>query len=284
MRKQYLNVLYYRYRTGRKKYMESETITQAKNYIVSHLLTQFTLDEIAFFCRYSTFHFAREFQKATGFSVMEFVRNERINAACNELVSGRNILDIALKYGFDTHTGFTNAFFRYTGCNPSNYRNHEQKANNYIKGEIEMDKSTVNIRMIEMNDVNDMWENVFSRNTPEEIKQRIQRDLDGFEEKTQFHVVAEVNRKVVGTLGLARINKYSCYANLGDYVIHPDYQGQGLARQMLEKIKEMLKDTKINTLQIQCGIDQGETKNKYIALGFAAVFESNGLNYLMMAL
>jgi AraC-like DNA-binding protein/GNAT superfamily N-acetyltransferase len=264
--------------------MENEIILKAKDYIFFHLTEQFSLENIAKSCGYSKYHFSREFRKDTGLSVMEFVRKERITAARKELLSGKSIFDIALKYGFDTHTGFTNAFFLYTGCTPSEFRRHEQKGLNYIKGEVSMNNATVVIRLIEMTDVNDMWENCFSRNTPEEIKERIQRALDGYEDKTEFKVVAEVDKVVVGTLGCGRGNKYKSCAGLGDFVIHPDYQGKGLARKMLDKVKELIKDTNIDTLEIQCRKDNEDIKNKYIALGFTEVFKSGELIYLMMAL
>ena len=264
--------------------MEAEIVSKAKNYILQHLNTQFTLADIAKSCGYSIFHFSREFQKATGASIMEFTRKERIMDAREKLLSGKNIYEVALEYGFDTHTAFTNAFFKYTGCNPSRYRKHEKKHTNYVKGEMEMNDSSVVIRMIEIIDVNDLWENVFSRNTPEEIRERIQRDLDGYDDRTHFHVVAEVNGAVVGTLGLQRFNKYTRFANLGDFVIHPDYQGKGLARKMLNKVREVIKDTNIETLQIQIGVNEEDIKNKYISLGFTEVFKSGELVYLMMAL
>jgi AraC-like DNA-binding protein/GNAT superfamily N-acetyltransferase len=262
----------------------NEIADKAKNYILQHLNTQFILEDIAKSCGYSIYHFSREFKKATGSSIMEFTRKERIFDAREKLLSGKSIFEVALEYGFDTHTAFTNAFFRYTGCSPSGYRKHEESHNNYVKGEIKMIDSSVVIRMIEITDVNDMWENVFSRNTPEEIKERIQRDLDGYDDRTHFHVVAEVNGIVVGTLGLERFNKYSRYANLWDFVIHPDYQGKGLARKMLNKVQEVIKDTNIETLQIQTGVDREDKKNKYISLGFTEVFKSGTLIYLMMAL
>lgn len=264
--------------------MEAEIVSKAQNYILQHLNTQFTLEDIAKSCGYSIYHFSREFQKATGSSIMEFTRKKRIMDAREKLLLGKSIFEVALEYGFDTHTAFTNAFFRYTGCNPSEYRKHEEKHTNYVKGEIKMKDLSVVIRMIEITDVNDMWENVFSRNTPEEIRERIQRDLDGYDDKTHFHVVAEVNRVVVGTLGLERFNKYSRFANLGDFVIHPDYQGNGLVRKMVTEVKEVIKDTNIETLQIQTGVDREDIKNKYISLGFTEVFKSGVLIYLMMAL
>ncbi|BCN29071.1 GNAT family N-acetyltransferase [Anaeromicropila herbilytica] len=264
--------------------METEIISKAKNYIVQHLNTQVTLTDIAKSCGYSTYHFSREFHKSTGFSVMEYIRKERLMEARKKLLPGKSIYEVALEYGFDTHTAFTNAFFRYTGCNPSEYRKHEEKHTNYVKGEIRMNESSIVVRMIEMTDVNDMWENVFSRNTPEEIRERIQKDLDGYDDRIHFHVVVEYNGVVVGNLGLERFNKYSRYANLCDFVIHPDYQGNGLARKMINKVKEIIKDTNIETLQIQTSIDSEETKNKYISLGFTDVVKSGTLSYLMMAL
>ena len=264
--------------------MEASIIAKAKEFVSAHLNTQFTLEEIAKSCDYSKYHFSREFRKSTGMSVMEFVCKERITEARTQLLSGKSIFDVALEYGFDTHTGFTNAFFRYTGCNPGEFRRHEQKQFNYVKGGFSMNDATAVVRMIKMDDVNDMWENVLSRNTPEEIKERIQRDLDGFEDKTNFHVVLEVDKVVVGMLGCGRANKYSQYANLGDFVIHPNYQGKGFARQLLNKVKELIKDTAINTLQIQCAEESDDVKNKYISLGFTEVFHSHGLVYLMMAL
>lgn len=264
--------------------MESDIIIKAKEFISSHLNTQFTLEEIAKSCGYSKYHFSREFRKFTGMSVMEFVCKERITDARTQLLSGKSIFDVALEYGFYTHTGFTEAFFRYTGCNPGEFRRHEQKQFNYVKGEISMSDATAVVRPIEMSDVNDMWENVFSRNTPEEIKERIQRSLDGFEDKTGVQVVLEVNGVVVGTLGCGRANKYAFYANLGDFVIHPNYQGKGFARQMLNKVIDLIQDTPVKTLQIQCHESSEDTKNKYISLGFTEVFRSNGLVYMMMAL
>lgn len=259
--------------------MEIDIIITAKKYISYHLNSQFTLEDIARVCGYSTYHFSREFRKATEMSVMEFVRKERIKAARNCLLLGENILDVALEHGFDTHTGFTNAFYRYVGCNPSEFRKHEFKQTKYTKGDIKMDDKAVVIRMIEMKDVNDMWENIFSRNTPEEIKQRIQQDLDGFEDKTHFHIVAEVDNVGVGILGCGRLNKYSRFAILNDFIIHPDYQGKGLARKLLIKMKELL--TGVDTLQIQCDTDKDEIKNKYVSLGFTEVFKSSDSIYLM---
>jgi AraC-like DNA-binding protein/GNAT superfamily N-acetyltransferase len=264
--------------------MEAETILKAKDFILSRLTSQFTLEDIANACGYSKYHFSREFRNAANLSVMEFVRKEKIADAQKQLLNCKSIFEIALAYGFDTHIGFTNTFSKYTGCTPSEFRKHAQKGRNYVKGEVAMDDAKTVIRLVKITDVNDMWENVLSGNTPEEIKQRIREDLERYENETGFRAVAEVNNVVVGMLACGRYNKYVSQANLNDFVIHPDYRGKGLARQLLNKVIEMLKDTPVNTLQIQSRVGDDDIKNKYISLGFTEVFQSGGLVYLMMGL
>jgi AraC family transcriptional regulator len=53
---------------------------------------------------------------------MDYVRRRRLAFAAAELASGRRILDVALEYGFETHSGFSKAFRRHYGCSPENYR------------------------------------------------------------------------------------------------------------------------------------------------------------------
>ncbi|HBL84548.1 MAG: hypothetical protein A2Y17_00905 [Clostridiales bacterium GWF2_38_85] len=262
--------------------MNNESIICAVEFIRENLKAQLTIEDIANHVGYSVYHFSREFYKVMDCTVMQFIRNEKIKEASNEILNHKNILECALSYGFDTHAGFTNAFYSVLGCNPKDYCKHELRSKNYIRSEINMENINVIIRLINMNDISDMWENVFSRNTPQEIKERIQHDLDGYEKKTGFHVVAEVNGKVVGTLGLGRYNEYSIFSNLGDFVIHPDYQGNGLARKLLQNTIEIAREFNIDTLMIQARIDNEVVIKKYISLGFSKVFESDQLVYLMM--
>jgi AraC-like DNA-binding protein len=108
----------------------------AKAYIDQHLTDELTLDAIAGVTAYSTFHFARAFKEAFGVSVMEYVRRERLNAAKLEIGSGAKVIEAALKYGFETHAGFTKAFVAAFGCAPSVF------AANATKGRLKMEKVT----------------------------------------------------------------------------------------------------------------------------------------------
>ena len=61
-----------------------------------------------------------------GFTLGEYIRNRRLALAGNELAAGDGkVIDIALKYGYDSPDSFTKAFTRFHGVTPSQLRRHE---------------------------------------------------------------------------------------------------------------------------------------------------------------
>lgn len=95
-------------------------LENAVNYIENHLLEPVDLDEVAKAAGCSTFHFLRVFNILTGFTVGEYIRNRRLTLAGQELaLSEAKVIDIALKYGYETHESFTKAFRRFHGISPS---------------------------------------------------------------------------------------------------------------------------------------------------------------------
>jgi AraC-like DNA-binding protein len=113
-----------------------DKLTLAKAYIDAHLTEALTLDAIADIAAYSTYHFARAFKDEFGVSVMEYVRRERLNAAKLDIGNGARVLEAALKFGFETHAGFTKAFVAEFGCAPSVF------ASNSTKRRLKMEKAT----------------------------------------------------------------------------------------------------------------------------------------------
>ena len=70
----------------------------------------------------SMYHFSRLFMIYTGLSPMEYVRRRRMLHAAEAIHSGEEILPVALKYGYSSHSGFSKAFKKMFGCSPSLYR------------------------------------------------------------------------------------------------------------------------------------------------------------------
>lgn len=93
-------------------------------YIDSHIMDKMNVEILAQRAGFSPHYFCRMFLSGVGTSIMEYVRNRRLAYAAAELSSGRKILDIAVDYGFETHSGFSKAFLRYFRCPPEIFRSY----------------------------------------------------------------------------------------------------------------------------------------------------------------
>ena len=68
----------------------------------------------------SMYHFSREFKKASGYSVMQYVNMIRCEHAQQLLISGKyKIKEVALLCGFDNYSYFSNIYKSYMGVLPS---------------------------------------------------------------------------------------------------------------------------------------------------------------------
>lgn len=96
------------------------SLNRAIEYIESHLLEELTCEEVAAHVYISNFHFQRCFSLLTEMTVGEYIRNRRLSLAGQELTSSdKKIIDIALKYGYETPESFTKAFARFHGVTPT---------------------------------------------------------------------------------------------------------------------------------------------------------------------
>ncbi len=102
---------------------KSNAIDGSIDFIESRLTEAIDVGELAQQAFFSKTHYQRLFRAIVGEPVMEYVKNRRLQLACRDVQAGNTgILDIALKYGYDTHEGFTRAFKTYFGVTPSEYR------------------------------------------------------------------------------------------------------------------------------------------------------------------
>lgn len=73
----------------------------------------------------SRYHYQRIFRDAVRDSVMKYVARRRLSLAAQELVkTDATVLEIALKYGYDSHEGFTRSFKARLGVTPTEYRKY----------------------------------------------------------------------------------------------------------------------------------------------------------------
>lgn len=100
-----------------------KSISEAVEYIENHITENITADNVANHVCISSFYFQKGFSMLCGFSVMEYIRNRRLALAGGELAtSDIKVIDVAIKYGYDSPDSFTKAFTRFHGITPSMVR------------------------------------------------------------------------------------------------------------------------------------------------------------------
>ena len=89
----------------------SERMNAAIDYIEENLSGEIDFTEAAKKACCSTFHFQRMFFAINGLTPAEYTRRRRLTLAATEISSGNHrIIDIAMKYGYDSPNAFTRAF------------------------------------------------------------------------------------------------------------------------------------------------------------------------------
>lgn len=90
------------------------------DYMEEHLTEELDYAEIARQAYTSSFHFQRIFAILCGCTVGEYIRNRRLTLAGSELASTRQkVIDVALKYGYESPESFCRAFVKFHGITPS---------------------------------------------------------------------------------------------------------------------------------------------------------------------
>lgn len=97
-----------------------EAIAAAIQYVEDHITDELTVDMVADHVNISSFYFQKGFAMLCGFTISEYIRNRRLALAGNDLATGdERIIDIAMKYGYDSPDSFARAFSRFHGVTPT---------------------------------------------------------------------------------------------------------------------------------------------------------------------
>lgn len=96
-----------------------QRLNRAINYIEEHLSDTIDYEEVAKIALCSTYHFQRMFSYMANVPLSEYIRRRRMTRAAVDLQNGNKIIDVALKYGYDSPTAFNRAFQSVHGVAPS---------------------------------------------------------------------------------------------------------------------------------------------------------------------
>lgn len=131
----------------------TQSLQIAIDYIEKHLTEKLDFEIISSQAGFSSFYFQRIFNAICGISIGEYIRYRRLTLAGIDLkITNEKIINIALKYGYDSPESFTRAFSKFHGISPSAARKTNCKLNSFskltveinLKGGIEMDYKIIN--------------------------------------------------------------------------------------------------------------------------------------------
>lgn len=100
-------------------------MNQAVQYVEENLTGELRYGAMARMAGCSVYEFSRIFSFMAGVPVSEYVRRRRLSQAAFDLQNGREkIIDIAIKYGYDSPTAFSRAFKELHGVTPTQAREY----------------------------------------------------------------------------------------------------------------------------------------------------------------
>lgn len=115
-----------------------------------HLTDEISIDEISNQAYTSSSHFQLLFHLVFGITVGEYIRNRRLTLAALDLMKpGSKIIDVAMRYQYDTQESFSKAFTRFHGISPSKVKPgkiklfHPLVINITIQGGFEMSRKLI---------------------------------------------------------------------------------------------------------------------------------------------
>ena len=98
-------------------------IRAAIDYMEKHLTDDISAQDVAGQVYLSPFFLQRGFSLMTGYGIGEYIRNRRLYLAALDLQrTDEKVIDIALRYCYETPESFTKAFVRFHGATPTQVR------------------------------------------------------------------------------------------------------------------------------------------------------------------
>lgn len=95
-------------------------LNHAMEFVEEHICDDVALADVSVVTSYSPYHFGRMFYYIAEMPFSEYIRKRKLSLAAIELKAGDiKVIDIAVKYGYDSADSFTRAFMKQHGVTPT---------------------------------------------------------------------------------------------------------------------------------------------------------------------
>lgn len=110
----------------------TDSLTNAIEYMETHMLEPIEVSDVARAAKIPSLYLQKGFKIMTGYTLGEYIRCRRLYlAAVDLLTNGGKVIDLALKYGYETPESFTKAFTRFHGISPIQLKKNTQKIRSF---------------------------------------------------------------------------------------------------------------------------------------------------------
>lgn len=121
-------------------------LEESLEYIEENLKGNIDTKVLGEITRSSSYHYQRMFSYIAGVTLSEYIRRRRMTLAVVDLRNGEKVIDVALKYGYDSPDSFARAFKKLVGVTPSEASKDGVSLKTYprihfsivVKGDVEM--------------------------------------------------------------------------------------------------------------------------------------------------
>ena len=96
-------------------------------YVEKNIENKMGLKELADFMGYSPFYISRKFMDFYGIPVTAYVRIRKLQYSIKDLLADMKVIDVAMKYSFESHEGFSRSFKSLFGSSPKDIKRYLQK-------------------------------------------------------------------------------------------------------------------------------------------------------------
>ncbi|MDT2604466.1 AraC family transcriptional regulator [Enterococcus dongliensis] len=100
-------------------------------YVEDNLVGEIEVAKVAQLAHCSSYHYQRIFSYIAGVTLGEYIRRRKMSLASVDLQQGAKVIDVALKYGYDSPTSFNRVFKSIQGLTPKEAKQSGAKLTSY---------------------------------------------------------------------------------------------------------------------------------------------------------
>jgi len=104
---------------------DTQSNVSLKTIVENNLFNNLSLDELAFLSNRSLSSFKRDFEKTYGMAPQGYIRNRKLEIACEELRKGKSANDLYLEHGYENPSNFSTSFKRKFGVTPAAFQKNK---------------------------------------------------------------------------------------------------------------------------------------------------------------